>query len=180
MARRQKVEKQVKIEDNLVQKLEKENDFLLRPLFNVNMRLFRSNKHYHMIIIKICNYMKLVINQKYENYPKLAGLSGANIGIPFNIITILRKDDLIDFLHMINPTIIEISSETRKLQTNCGSLNLPSKYPVVRREWIEVSYYDVNGNHNQEKFTLDNGGSTIQHEIDHNKGILITDNHKHL
>ena len=45
MARKQRIDKQTKIEDNLVQKSEKENDFLLRPLFNVNMRLFKSNKH---------------------------------------------------------------------------------------------------------------------------------------
>lgn len=177
MVRKQRIDKQTKIEDNLVQKSEKENDFLLRPLFNVNMRLFKSNKHYRMVVIKICNYMKLVIIQKYENYPKLVGLSGANVGIPFNIITVLKNDNVV---HMLNPSIIEISTETRKLQTNCGSLSLPAKYPVIRREWVEVSYYDISGKYSQEKFTLDNGGSTIQHEIDHNKGILITDNHKHL
>ena len=165
------------VEDNLVQKSESENDCLRRLLFNVNIRLFTGNEHYRKIILNICDYMKLVITQKYDNYPKLAGLSGANIGIPFNIISILKNDEVI---HMINPSIVRMSKQIRMVKSNCGSLNLTEKISVARREWVEVSYYDVSGRHNQAKFTIAEGGSTIQHEIDHNKGILINDVNRYL
>lgn len=162
---------------NLVQKSESEDDCLTRLLFNVNMRLFKSNKKYRKIILKVCDYMEEVMNQEYCDYPKLAGLSGANISIPFNIIAVAQERDI---LILINPTIVQMSKQTRILHTNCGSLRLPAKYPVVRREWVDVSYYDVSGKHHQRRFTLEENGATVQHEIDHNKGILITDSNKHL
>jgi len=165
------------IQNNLVQNSEKENDCLHRPLFNVNIRLFVSNEQYRTVILNICDYMKLVMTQGYKNYPKLLGLSGANIGIPFNIISIVKDNEIV---HMINPTIVKMSKQTRMVQSNCGSLCLPEKCSVIRREWIEVSFYEITGRHNQERFTIAEGGSTIQHEIDHNKGILITDTNKHL
>jgi peptide deformylase len=121
--------------------------------------------------------MKLVMTQEYDNYPKLAGLSGANIGIPFNIIALLKNDEIV---YMINPSIIKMSKQIRMISSNCGSLNLKEKISVLRREWIDVSYYDTFGRHNQERFTIAEGGSTIQHEIAHNRGILITDGTKHL
>ncbi len=121
--------------------------------------------------------MEWVFVQKYEDYPKLSGLSGANVGIPFNIITILKNDIV---THMLNPTIVRMSKQTRIVQSNCGSLCLTEKVSVTRREWVEVSYYNIEGKHVQTRFTIAEGGSTIQHEIDHNKGILITDTNKHL
>jgi peptide deformylase len=167
----------INVENNLVQISESENDCLHRPLFNVNIRLFVDNVLYHKIILDVCDYMNLVMTQEYENYPKLAGLSGANIGIPFNIIALFKNDEVV---HMINPSIIKMSKQTRMVRSNCGSLNLKEKVSVARREWIDVSYYDIFGRHNQERFTIADGGATIQHEIDHNKGVLITDTSKHL
>lgn len=113
----------------------------------------------------------------YDDYQKLLGLSGANIGIPFNIISIYKNGEI---THMINPSITKMSKQTRVVQSNCGSLNLPEKCSVTRREWVEVSYYDTEGKHHEKKFTIADGGSTIQHEIAHNRGILITDGTKHL
>jgi peptide deformylase len=121
--------------------------------------------------------MKLVITQEYENYQKLSGLSGANIGIPFNIIALGKKDEIVC---MINPSIVKMSKQTRMIKSNCGSLNLKDKISVSRREWVDVSYHDIFGRHNQERYTIANGGATIQHEIDHNRGILIIDRNKHL
>ena len=168
---------EIKIEDNLVQNSESENDCLHRPLFNVNIKLFINNERYKKTILDICDYMKLVITQEYENYQKLSGLSGANIGIPFNIIALVKKDEVVC---MINPSIVKMSKQTRMIKSNCGSLNLKDKISVSRREWVDVSYYDIFGRHNQERYTIANGGATIQHEIDHNRGILIIDRSKHL
>ncbi len=115
--------------------------------------------------------------QEYTDYPKLLGLSGANVGIPFNIISICKNNEI---THMLNPIITKVSKQTHCVQSNCGSLCLSEKVPVIRREWIEVSYYDITGRHHQDKFTFADGGSTIQHEIEHNKGILIIDHNKHI
>jgi peptide deformylase len=171
----EKQQVKISIEFNLVQKSESENNCLVRELFNVNMRLFKNNKSYRKIILKVCDYMEKIMNQEYSDYTKLSGLSGANIGIPFNIITIVQECGL---LTLINPSITQMSKKTKILYSNCGSLRLPEKCPVARREWVDVSYYNTVGEHQHRRFTLDENGATVQHEIDHNRGILITDSHK--
>lgn len=136
------------------------------------MRLFKSNTEYQEIIIQICNYMTDIMSKKFSDYSNLLGLSGANIGIPYNIIAFV-KDDRIN--HMINPIVVAMSKKTKTKLSNCGSINLKDKCVVSRREWIAVEYYNINGVLEQKKFTLDECGGTIQHEICHNKGFLITD-----
>ena len=167
----------VKIAEDLVQRGEECSDCLTRQLFNVNMRLFNANKSYRTIINDICNYMEMVINREYVDYSKLSGLSGANVGIPYNIISVRMKKLI---MHMINPSITRASKTSKKLKSNCGSLNLPAPLLVSRRDWVDVSYYDTDGNHQSKRFILNNSGGTIQHEIDHNRGVLITDTDKHL
>jgi peptide deformylase len=167
----------LRISDVLIQKGEEYDDYLYRQLFNVNIRLFNSNRNYKDIIVKVCEYMENILKQDYSDYGKLAGLSGANIGIPFNIVLVIVSNKV---NVLINPIITKVSKKTKSLQSNCGSLNLPAKIPVKRREWIDVSFYGIDGNHYNERFQADAGGSTIQHEIDHNRGILITDTEKHI
>lgn len=167
----------IKVSDNLVQKDEEQSDYLVRQLFNVNIRLFNINQSYRKIIIDICNYMEKVLKQDYSDYNKLSGISGANVGIPYNIIIALIDEKPVI---MINPTITRVSKKKISLQSNCGSLKLPASFPVERREWLEVSFYDIDGKHKIEKFYAISGGATIQHEIDHNRGVLITDTKKHI
>ncbi len=171
------MEQKRRIEEDLVQKDEECSDCLTRPLFDVNMRLFGSNRSYRTIIIGICDYMERVINREYTNYAKLAGLSGANVGIPCNIISIRKENRT---LTMINPVITKMSKTVKELESNCGSLNLSKPFPVNRRKWVDVSYYDTAGKHHEQRFAIPDGGGTIQHEIDHNRGVLITDTAKHL
>ena len=167
----------IKVSDNLVQKGEVNSDYLCRQLFNVNMRLFNNNSSYRELIIDICKYMEKVLKQDYSDYNKLAGVSGANVGIPYNIIVVsISNTPTI----MINPTITKVSRKKVILQSNCGSIGLRETIPVERREWIEVSFFNIDGKHNIEKFSSTSGGATIQHEIDHNRGVLITDVKKHI
>ena len=172
--------KSFKIAEVLVQKSETCSEYLTRPLFPVNMRLFKSLDAYRNIVqaafLHMTNLMEL---GKFEDYPKLAGISGANIGVPWNIILIPAKDNKL--LSMINPSISRMSRRTTTVKSNCGSLVLPKKVEVTRRVWVEVSYYDIEGTHHDTKFTMDEGyAGTVQHEIDHNRGVLITDFHRHL
>lgn len=76
---------------------------------------------------------------------------------------------------MINPEIIERSVDMVETKSNCGSIKYKKKIPVRRHAAIRVEYYNSFGTRMVEEFTAKNGGFTIQHEIDHNLGILISD-----
>jgi peptide deformylase len=167
----------MEIQQDMVQRGEKDSECLRRRLFNVNMRLFKDNNNYRRIVISVCDYMLKILDYDYSNYSTLKGVSGANLAIPFNIIAI-SKDGSNKIL--INPVITSMSKETVEVQSNCGSLLLKANHPVRRRNWVEVSYFDTQGQNRKEKYTLSNGGGTIQHEIEHNLGVLITDEKGHI
>lgn len=169
----------MKVAEHIVQDGEKHDDCLHRRLFDVNMRLFNTNGSYREIIDDIIHHMCDVFYNDFEDYASLKGISGANVGIPFNIVVISTSNDannidaLTDFLIMINPQIVDDSGETVVKKSNCGSVNLPKSIDVERYTWVRVAYYDENGKHVVKKFTKYSG--TVQHEIEHNLGILITD-----
>ena len=79
---------------------------------------------------------------------------------------------------MINPTIISKSTEKEPGYSNCGSLTLDQPILVWRPSSVEVDWYDEEGKHHRKSFNRKQEGFTIQHEIDHNLGILITDRQK--
>ena len=170
---------QPKLSNILVQKGEKGDDCLKSQLLDVNMRLYnhKTEKGYNKVVKGVIKYMESVLKLHFRDYSKLKGISGANLAIPFNIVVVRSRSRSIT---MINPKIIKMSREKRELSSNCGSLNLPESHPVKRREWVVVSYYGVDGKYVEGKFSLDDVGGTVQHEIDHNRGVLITDNKRHL
>lgn len=158
-----------KIINNLTQAtLLEEKAFLHSTMFNVNIRLLKINKGYKQLIKSIIDYMNDILNKNYNDYSKLKGISGANVGIPFNIV-------VSDFVYMINPIIINVSKETYLTKSNCGSLLLPKPIQVKRYKWIEVEYFDINGVKVVSDIFMRPLAGTIQHEIEHNNGILITD-----
>ncbi len=169
----------MKISDYMVQMNEPEfdRDCLQRKLFSVNMRLFETSEYYKNHILGIIEYMKWAMSQRWEDYESnpnggTFGISCANLGMAYNIIG-WRVENSFDF--MINPKIKEASKEMVLTQSNCGSLKLKEKIPVMRHKWIFVSYYDIKGKFQYRQIDGKNSGFTIQHEIDHNLGILITD-----
>lgn len=168
-----------KVEHFLIQKGEHQGDCLTRPLFDVNIRRFKYVPAYRNIVIAAISYMRiLLMDYEYSNYPRLAGISGANVGVPWNIILVKMKDE--KCLTMINPSVTSLSDGKITVQSNCGSLRLPEKIAVERREWMEVFYYDIKGEPKKGKFAVEDRACTIQHEIDHNRGVLITDFDQHL
>jgi peptide deformylase len=160
-----------------VQIKEKNNTSLTLPAREVNVRMLKENRYYRDLIGKVCDYMLFILKHRYSDYTPLKGLSGANVAVPFNIIAIATESDP---LVMINPVIAKVSRKTRTVSSNCGSINLPKAVQVKRREWVEVSYYDIEGEHCQKRFDFASGSAVIQHEVDHNRGVLITDYDKHL
>lgn len=73
---------------------------------------------------------------------------------------------------MINPKIIKSGPGfTQYEYSNCGSLLLKEPIRVWRHPRIVVNYFNRDGVSCQTEGYL----PTVQHEIDHNNGILITD-----
>jgi peptide deformylase len=99
-----------------------------------------------------------------EGYKKPHGFSGANAGIPFRIIA------LADGTVMINPHFIHASGRKESI-SNCGSLTLKEPIKIYRFSRVVVCYVDMEGNFQQVEGYL----PTVQHEIDHCNGILITE-----
>jgi peptide deformylase len=161
-----------KVSDWLVQDKEEHNDCLHRELFPVNIRLLKDNEAYWLMIHQIVDYMEQALTNEYDDYAKLQGISGANVGVPYNIILLNRGEDGGEVL--LNPVIVRRSKKTKRAETNCGSLNLDKSIEVVRNEWVDVEYtaFDSNKYPKVKKIFK---SATIQHEIDHNNGILITD-----
>lgn len=152
--------------------------YLKTKLLPVNMRLFKSSSYYYQIIMYVCRYIKWLTLTEPDDYKLPHGMSGANAAIPFNIIGIARnrgkKNAYCEI--MINPEIIEWRDQDfEKMQSNCGSIRLKEPINVLRSPEIKVLWYDEKGVSHSRWFTINQGGATIQHEIDHNNGILITD-----
>jgi peptide deformylase len=115
--------------------------------------------------------------EEKEGYKKPHGMSSANAGLAFNIIGITRKRNKKHeyCLIMINPKITWCDAVMLTTQSNCGSLTLKEPINVKRHYSVVVEYYTEEGVLCENLFTQHDGAFTIQHEIDHNKGILITD-----
>jgi peptide deformylase len=157
----------------------KEDEVYLRNKhFPVNMRLFKTSPEYKSIILQQCEYIRMLCLTEKEGYKKPHGMSSANAGLAFNIIGITRnrgrKDEYCQI--MINPEITSVSEETSMSNSNCGSVTLDKPMLLYRHDEIVVRYFDEESNWLQSIETRASGGFTIQHEVDHNLGILITDN----
>jgi peptide deformylase len=156
----------------------KEDEIYLRKEhFPVNMRLFNTSLEYKNIILSQCEYIKDHCLQTKEGYKKPHGMSSANLGLSFNIIGITKnrntKQEYCQI--MINPIITNLGGNEIEAISNCGSLTLKDPIKLYRHELVQVLYFDIDGNKNENWFNRKDGSFTIQHEIDHNLGILITD-----
>jgi peptide deformylase len=150
-----------------------ETKILRGTMYNVPMRIYRNSKPYRKLIKSVVKRMKKIVKKGFDDYPIVTGVSGANIGIPLNIIVV---KDLSDgkMVAMINPKIIKRSQTRRDSKTNCGSLLLEERVVVRRHDMVKIEYYDMKGKTCVETFR-GQLASTIQHEIDHSNGILIID-----
>ena len=156
---------------------EEDNIYLKSKHFPVNMRLFKTSEPYKNIVLQQCNYIRELCLDVKEGYKKPHGMSSANAGLAFNIIGItrnrLQNNEYCKIL--INPTIIAYAGELIETTSNCGSITLKNPIKLIRHNDVIVNYFDEKGNEFTEMFNRDSGSFTIQHEVDHNNGILITD-----
>jgi peptide deformylase len=112
-----------------------------------------------------------------NGYKKPHGMSGANCAIPFNIIAYMENRDKKNekCIVMINPRIISYFGNEIISESNCGSLTLENPIKIRRAEEILIRYFDTSGIERDRYINRESGSLTIQHEVDHNNGILITD-----
>lgn len=139
-------------------------DILTRPLFNVNMRLLKTSPSYFNVVKAAADYIWDMAHTTREGYKTPHGFSGANAGIPFNIIAVKGMSAA-----MLNPRVIK-GTGARTSMANCGSLTLAEPIEILRFAHVEVEYWDLEG----DRHLVEGFIPTIQHEIDHNRGILIT------
>lgn len=137
---------------------------LRSKLHDVNMRLYASSPSYKGIIQNIAGYILWCAQTKREGYKQPHGFSGANAGIPFNIIATRYEV-------MLNPHILHSSVKRVTSNSNCGSLLLPEPIKIVRYATITYEFWDLHG----KRYERTDYAPTVQHEVDHNNGILITD-----
>ena len=163
------------IKDYIVQIREQQNETLTRKLHDVSIRLYSNNKEYRKIVKSVIDLMSRILYIDFVDYQPLKGISGANVGIPFNIV-VIKIDETTK--QMLNPIITKKVGKDIRSTSNCGSLLLSENVVVLRSEIIEVAYYDLNGNKKIERFSENDGGFTIQHEIEHNLGITLLDARK--
>lgn len=152
---------------------------LRRKLFPVNVRLLKSSPEYKMIIASVIQYMRRLLNVEFSDYPRIKGISGANVGIPFNVIGVREIKGERGPVFMINPKITKKSRRKNTVSSNCGSVLLDEPVELERHESIEMSYYTIDGDKIEGESYWGCEGYTIQHEVEHNLGILVTD-HKEL
>jgi peptide deformylase len=169
----------MKNHDNYITHIKNSEDviYLKNKHFPVNMRLFNTSPEYKAIILQQCNYIRELCLDTKQGYKKPHGMSSANAGLAFNIIgiTINRNTSKETCLIMINPEIMEYSKEKVISSSNCGSLTLKENINIERSEKVLVRWKSPEGKHGERWFNREQGSLTIQHEIDHNLGILITD-----
>jgi peptide deformylase len=157
---------------------EEDLPFLRTKLYDVNMRLFRINSNYRDVIDRCCEAMNQAFRDGFEDYKPLHGISGANLAIPFNIIGIVRNRGRMNaYLEiMINPKITKTYGDIVESESNCGSIRLKEPISIKRHEMIDLEWFDASGTLiKKEGIGRQRGSLTIQHEVDHNLGILITD-----
>jgi len=163
-------------------KNEEDEVYLRHTHFPVNMRLFKTSLGYRTIIQQQCRYIEQMCLTEKEGYKKPHGMSSANLGLSFNIIGIRVPKEGFKPEHcliMINPSYIPHEEDGKcEAESNCGSLTLKKHIKIKRWKTIEVTYYDIDGTHLKALYSSNYLGKTVQHEIDHNLGILITD-YKH-
>jgi peptide deformylase len=109
------------------------------------------------------------------------GIAAPQVGILRNLFLIMRVDKPgMPVEVVINPAIVSFPDETICFERD-GCLSIPEiSGNSIRYPWIEVEYFNENGEKIREKLSghsrQDNFAAVIfQHEYDHLQGILFVD-----
>jgi peptide deformylase len=106
------------------------------------------------------------------------GLAAQQCGVNARMVYLqpvnkIQKDGIV----LINPQIIARSPEEQMTVWIEECLVLPPKFraTVLRDAWVDVQFYSIHGGPPQTMRLRGEQSRCIQHELDHDRGILITD-----
>ena len=122
------------------------------------------------VIVSILNQM---LECMYKNNG--IGLAAPQVGILKRLVVIdcSDKNNVKKHLKLINPEIIQLSSEISEFEEGC--LSLPTQYAKVKRPAeIIVKFQNIKGAFCEESFSGIEA-TCIQHEVDHLDGKLFVD-----
>ncbi|MDD2635312.1 MAG: peptide deformylase [Bacteroidales bacterium] len=131
------------------------------------------------------NLQLLVDRMKTTVLGEGVGIAAPQIGINRNVIWVQRYDKGSLYSKpwevYFNPVITAYSDTIA--YRNDGCLSVPgdciSQYDIVgksyRSIWVDVQYYDIDGNFVQERITQQYTAHIFQHEIDHLNGLMYFD-----
>ena len=153
-----------------------DKDILTRPLFAVNIRLMRTSPGYRRLVEAACEYIaECCRNEDPPGCGSYIGFSGANAGIPWDIIAVKRNGRV---EVMINAQCNPAEGSVRVANwEGCGSMPDAGPMIVERDSLINVGFYRPDGTRVDIAGVYGRGGAgfVIQHEVDHNDGILLTE-----
>ncbi len=131
------------------------------------------------------NLQLLVDRMKTTVLGEGVGIAAPQIGINRNVIWVQRYDKgsmvVKPWEVYFNPVITAYSDTIA--YRNDGCLSVPgdcvSQYDIIgksyRSIWVDVQYYDIDGNFVKERITQQYTAHIFQHEIDHLNGIMYFD-----
>lgn len=141
---------------------------LRRPAQPVDSRWFGSDT-----LLEACQLLQQTAQQEGA-----VGLAAQQCGVNARLVYVEspnnRKRDIP--LVMINPQIVGRSPETQMCVWEEHCLVLPPTFvaTVLRDAWIDVRYRNCQGQEQTIRFTGE-ASRCVQHELDHDRGILVTD-----
>jgi peptide deformylase len=116
-------------------------------------------------------YLAMSLMESCNHYQGL-GLAAPQIGLPYSLCAVADLDNN-KTLCLINPTIVEMSSETSDFKEGC--LSFPGLFLKIHRpQWVVMDFQALNGEAVRQKFE---GimATCVLHEFDHLRGICYTD-----
>ena len=103
---------------------------------------------------------------------KAVGLAAQQCGVDARIVHLEEPQRI----SMVNPKIVNRSAETNMKVWQERCLVLPPTFvaTVLRDDWIDVEYYDWKGDLHRTRLRGETARAA-QHEMDHDRGILVLD-----
>ena len=141
----------------------------LRNLTNWNDPIFRKKSR---AVEKYDERLWTLLDDMRETLEKVGGYGCAAVHVGILRRVVVANDESGN-TELINPTIIEESSETQDVMEGSIAPGAPRSY-VTRPKNVTVSAFDRSGN----PITVNSSdffAATLCHEIDHLDGIMFTD-----
>ena len=146
----------------------------VRPILTLPDTILRQKSER---VAKVDGSVRAALNDMIETMYDAPGigLAGVQVGIMQRLVVIdvARKDEAPQPLFLINPEIVQTSTELLVYEEGC--LSIPDYYEEVERpERVRVRFLDRHG----AECEMEAGGLlavAVQHEIDHLDGVLFID-----